>query len=132
MSMTDPIASMLTNIRNAQSAGHVDVTMPGSKVKVEIARVLKEEGYITAYEFKKLEGNKSTLTVKLKYYEGKGVIAELKRISRPGLRSYMPVDKLPKVQGGLGIYIISTSKGLITDHQARKTRQGGEVICSVA
>jgi small subunit ribosomal protein S8 len=132
MSMTDPIASMLTSIRNAQSAGHVEVTMPGSKLKAELARVLKEEGYIISYNLKKEAGNKSTLTVELKYYDGKGVIAEIKRISKPGLRRYMSVDKLPKVHGGLGIYIVSTSKGLITDHQARKTRQGGEVLCLVA
>lgn len=132
MSMTDPIASMLTSIRNAQSAGHVDVTMPGSKVKNEIARVLKDEGYITSYALKKIDGNKTVLNVVLKYYEGKGVISEIKRVSRPGLRSYKSVEKLPKVRGGLGIYIVSTSKGMITDHQARKTRQGGEVICLVA
>lgn len=132
MSMSDPIACMLTCIRNAQKAGHVDVKMPGSKVKTEIARVLKEEGYITSYEFKKEANNKSTLSVVLKYFEGQGVIDEIKRISKPGLRRYMSVDELPKVRGGLGIYIVSTSKGLLTDHQARKVGQGGEVICLVA
>lgn len=132
MSMTDPIASMLTSIRNAQSAGHVEVNMPGSKLKAELARVLKEEGYIISYKLKKEENNKSTLKVELKYYDGKGVIAEIKRISKPGLRRYMSVEDLPKVHGGLGIYIISTSKGLITDHHARKARLGGEVLCLVA
>jgi small subunit ribosomal protein S8 len=123
---------MLTCIRNAQKAGHVDVSMPGSKVKKEIARVLQEEGYVTSYVLKKEPKNKSTLTVVLKYYEGEGVIEEIKRVSKPGLRRYMSVDELPKVRGGLGIYIVSTSKGLLTDHQARKAGQGGEVICLVA
>ncbi|MFI4954366.1 MAG: 30S ribosomal protein S8 [Gammaproteobacteria bacterium] len=132
MSMSDPIACMLTCIRNAQNAGHPDVKMPGSKVKGQIAKVLQDEGYITSYELKKEPNNKSTLSVKLKYYEGKGVIEEITRISKPGLRRYLGVDDLPKVRGGLGIYIVSTSKGLVTDHQARKLGQGGEVICAVA
>lgn len=131
MSMTDPISSMLTSIRNAQKAGHVEVNMPSSKVKMEIARVLKEEGYINAFKVQE-NGSKKTLNVTLKYHEGVGVIEEIKRVSRPGLRRYTSVEKLPKMRGGLGIYIISTSKGLITDHQARKIGQGGEVICAVA
>jgi small subunit ribosomal protein S8 len=132
MSMTDPIAAMLTSIRNAQKAGHVDVRVPNSKVKVEIARVLKNEGYINSYAVTKQENNKSTLTIELKYYEGKGVIDELKRYSKPGLRRYFGVEDLPKLRAGMGIYIVSTSKGLLTDAQARKQGQGGEIICAVA
>jgi small subunit ribosomal protein S8 len=132
MSMSDPIACMLTSIRNAQKAGHADVKIPGSKVKTEIARVLKEEGYISSYVLNKEANNKSTLNVELKYYEGKGVIDQITRISKPGLRKYLSVEDLPKMRGGLGIYIISTSTGLVTDHQARKLGQGGEVICAVA
>lgn len=132
MSMSDPIACMLTCIRNAQNAGHANVKMPGSKVKAAIAKVLHEEGYISSFEMIKEENNKSTLQIKLKYHEGKGVIEELIRISKPGLRRYLGVGDLPKVRGGLGIYIVSTSKGLVTDHQARKLGQGGEVICAVA
>jgi small subunit ribosomal protein S8 len=132
MSMSDPIASMLTCIRNAQSAGHVDVKMPNSKIKVAIAQVLKNEGYINGFSVAKQENNKATLTVELKYYDGKGVMDELTRISKPGLRRYFGVEDLPKVRGGMGIYIVSTSKGLLTDSQARKQGQGGEIICAVA
>ncbi len=132
MSMTDPIAAMLTSIRNAQKAGHVDVSMPNSKIKVEIARVLKDEGYISNFAVIKQDHNKSTLTIDLKYFDGKGVIEELTRFSKPGLRRYFGVEALPKLRGGMGIYIVSTSKGLLTDHQARKQGQGGEIICAVA
>ena len=122
---------MLTCIRNAQKAGHEVVNMPGSKVKAEIARVLKDEGYISEFSVKE-NASKKTLSIVLKYFEGNGVIDEIKRISKPGLRRYVSVEKLPKMRGGLGIYIVSTSKGLLTDHQARKMGQGGELICAVA
>lgn len=129
MSMSDPIADMLTRIRNGQAARKQQVVMPSSKMKRAIAQVLKDEGYITDYQI--LEGVKPTLTVVLKYYQGKPVISLLKRVSCPGLRVYKPKDALPKVNGGLGIAVISTSKGLMTDRVARTTGQGGEVLCLV-
>ena len=128
--MTDPIADMLTRIRNAQSAGKVDVTMPGSKAKMAIAGVMKEEGYIT--DFAASSDSKPELTITLKYYQGSPVIDELKRISRPGLRIYKNKDELPKVLNGLGIAIISTSAGVMTDKRARAEGRGGEVICTVS
>ena len=128
--MTDPIADMLTRIRNAQSAGKVDVTMPGSKAKLAIAGVMKEEGYIT--DFTASSGSKPELTITLKYFQGSPVIDELKRISRPGLRIYKNKDELPKVLNGLGIAIISTSAGVMTDKRARAEGRGGEVICTVS
>ena len=131
MSMTDPIADMFTRIRNAQMIGHADVTMPASKVKAEIARVLKEEGYIEDYASIEVEG-KPTLSIALKYYEGRPVIDRLERVSRPGLRVYKRQDELPKVLGGLGIAIVSTSKGVMSDRAARAAGQGGEVIGVVA
>jgi len=130
MSMNDPIADMLTRIRNGQAANKVDVTMPSSKAKVAIAQVLKDEGYIG--EFSVAEGSKPTLTIALRYYEGKPVIDMLKRVSRPGLRTYKAVGDLPKVIGGLGVAIISTSQGVMTDRAARKAGCGGEVICYVS
>ena len=130
MSMNDPIADMLTRIRNAQAANKKSVSMPSSKTKCAIAAVLKDEGYVT--DFRMESGVKPTLTVHLKYYEGKPVIAQLKRGSRPGLRQYKGKEELPKVQGGLGIAIVSTSKGLMTDRAARAAGHGGEVICYVA
>jgi len=130
MSMNDPIADMLTRIRNGQSANKVDVTMPSSKAKVSIAKVLKDEGYIG--EFSVAEGSKPTLTIALRYYEGKPVIDMLKRVSRPGLRTYKAADDLPKVIGGLGVAIISTSQGVMTDRAARKAGCGGEVLCYVS
>jgi small subunit ribosomal protein S8 len=129
--MTDPIADMLTRIRNGQSAGKVDVTMPSSSKKVSIAKVMKDEGFITDYSASK-EGVKPVLTITLKYYEGNPVIDDLKRVSRPGLRIYKGKDELPKVLNGLGIAIISTSAGLMTDKQARASGRGGEVICTVS
>ena len=129
MVMTDPIADMLTRIRNANQMRNATVAMPTSKVKVEIARILKEEGYITDYA---VDGDvKKTLTLTLKYAGNERVITGLKRISKPGLRVYAEVVDLPKVLNGLGIAIISTSKGMVTDRVARKNGVGGEVIAYV-
>jgi len=130
MSMSDPIADMLTRIRNGQSANKADVAMPASKTKQSIAQVLKDEGYIT--DFSVSEDAKPELTVSLKYFDGKSVIETIKRMSRPGLRVYKNKDELPKVLNGLGIVIISTSKGMMTDRAARAAGIGGELICSVA
>lgn len=127
--MTDPISDMLTRIRNAQSAGKVDVTMPASKMKSSIAKVLKDEGYIVDHAVN--SDAKPELTVTLKYFEGTPVIEKVQRISKPGLRIYKGKDDLPKVLNGLGIAIISTSSGLMTDKQARAKGFGGEVICTV-
>ena len=128
--MTDPIADMLTRIRNAQSAGKADVTMPSSKAKLAIAGVMKEEGYIT--DFAVSSDAKPNMTVTLKYYQGSPVIDEMKRVSRPGLRIYKNKDELPKVLNGLGIAIISTSAGVMTDKKARLEGRGGEVICTIS
>ncbi|MEJ2360761.1 MAG: 30S ribosomal protein S8 [Gammaproteobacteria bacterium] len=128
--MTDPIADMLTRIRNGLSAGKKVVAMPHSKLKESIALVLKNEGYIAGYSTDSVEG-KSMLNVDLKYYQGKPVIDKMRRVSRPGLRIYKSKDELPKVMGGLGIAIISTSKGVMTDRAARKDGYGGEVLCYV-
>ncbi len=130
MSMQDPIADMLTRIRNGQLAGHASVTMPSSKEKVAIAAVLKAEGFIV--DFAANSETKPELTVELKYYNGKRVIERLDRASRPGLRIYKSAGELPRVQNGLGIAIISTSKGVMSDRKARAAGQGGEVICYVA
>lgn len=131
MSMTDPIADMFTRIRNAQMVGHVEVSMPNSKVKMEIARVLKDEGYIEGFARRETEG-KPVLSIALKYHEGRPVIDRLERVSRPGLRVYRRKDELPKVLGGLGIAIVSTSQGVMSDRAARAAGQGGEVIGVVA
>ncbi len=131
MSMSDPIADMLTRIRNAQSTNKVTVSMPNSKVKVGIAAVLKEEGYITDFRVDENNG-KPNLEVTLKYFEGRGVIDSLKRASRPGLRIYRRKDDLPRVLDGLGIVIVSTSRGFMTDVAARAAGHGGELICYVA
>ena len=130
MSMTDPIADMLTRVRNALAAGKTDVSMPQSKQKQAIAQLLKDEGYIADFAATEQDG-KPTLTVTLKYYEGKPVIEKIKRVSRPGLRIYKGKDQLPNVMGGLGIAIVSTSVGLMTDRAARKAGHGGEVLCYV-
>ncbi len=128
--MTDPIADMLTRIRNGQSANKVDVAMPASKVKAAIAQVMKDEGFIVDYN---VDGaTKAEMTVTLKYFEGRPVIDDLKRISRPGLRIYKNKDELPKVLNGLGVAIISTSAGLMTDRAARAAGHGGEVICTIS
>ncbi|MGE0373083.1 MAG: 30S ribosomal protein S8 [Gammaproteobacteria bacterium] len=131
MSMTDPIADMLTRIRNAQQNGVASVSMPASKLKAAIAGVLKDEGYIADCAVKQ-EGSKSIMTITLKYFEGKPVISTLKRVSRPGLRIYEARDDLPKVMGGLGIAIVSTSAGVMTDRAARARGQGGEVLCLIS
>ena len=131
MSMTDPIADMLVRIKNAAAVGKPAVSMPSSKIKVAIAKVLEEEGYIASSRVTK-EGAKSVLEIALKYYEGKPVIERLQRVSRSSLRQYRGKDALPKVLGGLGVAIISTSKGIMTDSQARKQGVGGEVLCVVA
>jgi len=130
MSMSDPIADMLTRIRNGQSADKVCVLMPFSKFKASIAQVLKDEGYIKDFSVEG-EGVKKNLSIELKYYMGKPVIDKVKKISRPGLRIYKSAEELPRVIGGLGIAIISTSKGVMTDKTARENGQGGEVICTV-
>ena len=131
MSMSDPIADMLTRIRNAQSANKVSVSMPNSKAKVGIAAVLKEEGYITDFRVDENNG-KPNLEVTLKYFEGRGVIDNIKRASRPGLRVYRGKDELPRVLDGLGVAIVSTSRGYMTDVAAREAGHGGEIICYVA
>lgn len=129
MSMQDTLADMITRIRNAQSAGKASVAMPSSKVKASVAEVLKSEGYIADFA---VDGDvKPTLNIDLKYYEGKPVIESIKRVSRPGLRTYKGTTELPKVEAGLGIAIISTSKGIMTDRAARAAGIGGEVICTV-
>ena len=130
MCMTDPIADMLTRIRNGQAARKQTVDMPSSKQKKAIAQLLLQEGYISDYSV--LESVKPQLSVTLKYYQGKPVIASIKRVSRPGMRVYRSKDKLPKVMGGLGTVVLSTSKGLMTDRQARAGGYGGEIICLVS
>jgi small subunit ribosomal protein S8 len=132
MSMTDPIADMFVRIRNAQATGKASVRMPASKVKLAIARLLKDEGYITDVVERDLGNKRKEIEIALKYYLGKPAIDRLERISRPGLRQYRGRDGLPKVLGGLGISIVSTSSGLMTDAQARAKGLGGEVIGLVA
>jgi small subunit ribosomal protein S8 len=129
MSMTDPIADMLTRIRNAQQAHHPAVTMPASKLKLAICQVLEKEGYIEAFEVS--EGTKPSLNVTLRYYRGQPVIEEIKRASRPGLRAYKASDNLRKVRNGFGVSIISTNRGVMTDREAREKGVGGEVLCTV-
>ena len=131
MSMSDPSADMLTRIRNAQATNKKTVSMPSSKVKTGIASVLKDEGYITDYSVNDVDG-KPELTIELKYYEGRPVIESLQRASRPGLRLYKSKNELPQVQGGLGVAIISTSRGVMSDRQARAAGEGGEVLCTVS
>jgi small subunit ribosomal protein S8 len=131
MSMSDPIADMLTRIRNAQSVEKTSVVMPSSKVKVAIAKVLKDEGYIEDFAVTD-EAGKPLLTVELKYYAGRPVIERLERVSKPGLRIYKGRDAIPQVLNGLGVAIVSTSQGVMTDRKARATGVGGEVICYVA
>jgi len=131
MSMTDPIADMLTRIRNAQMAEKVSVSMPSSKLKVSIAKVLKDEGYIDDFAVRENAG-KSELDIALKYYAGRPVIERIERISKPGLRVYKGKDDLPRVMNGLGVAIVSTPKGVMTDRRARASNVGGEVLCVVA
>jgi len=131
MSMTDPIADMLTRIRNAQMAEKVAVTMPSSKLKVSIAVVLKDEGYIDDFAVRE-NGGKAQLDIALKYYAGRPVIERIERVSKPGLRVYKGTDDLPRVMNGLGVAIVSTPKGVMTDRRARASNVGGEVLCIVA
>lgn len=129
MSMQDPLADMLTRIRNAQMAGIDQISMNASKTKAEIARVLRDEGFVESCE---VDGEvKKTLTIELKYFEGKPVIEHLQRESRPGLRLYRGKDDIPELNGGLGVYILSTNKGVMTDRAARSAGVGGEILCSV-
>jgi small subunit ribosomal protein S8 len=131
MSMSDPIADMLTRIRNAQSVEKAVVAMPASKLKVAIAQVLKDEGYIDGFAVR-TDGAKSELEIALKYYAGRPVIERIERVSRPGLRIYKGRDAIPQVQNGLGVAIVTTPKGVMTDRKARQTGVGGEVLCYVA
>ncbi len=131
MSMTDPIADMLTRIRNAQMVGHTEVIMPCSKLKVSIAQVLKDEGYIDEFAVRE-ESAMRQLRIGLKYYAGRPVIERLERVSKPGLRVYKGCDDIPRVMNGLGVAILSTSRGVMTDRKARADGIGGEVLCIVA
>jgi small subunit ribosomal protein S8 len=131
MSMTDPIADLLTRIRNAQAARKTEVRVGASRIKQAVVNVLKNEGYIGDYRVSS-EGGKTTLTIELKYFDGRPVIDRLERVSRPGLRIYRGKNELPKIQGGMGTVIVSTPKGVMTDRQAREIGQGGEVLCIVA
>jgi len=131
MSLQDPLADMFTRIRNGQMAGKKVIEMPSSKQKVELARVLADEGYISGFAVSDA-GAKSQLRIDLKYYEGKPVIEQISRVSRPGLRVYKKVDQLPRVKQGLGVLILSTSKGVMTDRAARKANVSGEIICQVS
>jgi small subunit ribosomal protein S8 len=132
MSMTDPIADMFVRIKNGQAAGNQTVKMPASKLKLAIAKLLKDEGYINDVAVRDAENNKKEIEIALRYYEGRPAIDRLQRVSRPGLRQYRGKAELPKVLGGLGISIVSTSAGIMTDSQARSRGLGGEVICLVA
>ena len=132
MSMTDPIADMLTRIRNAQMIERAVVSMPASKVKVAIARVLKDEGYIDGFKVTGDETRKPQLEIALRYYAGRPVIEKIERVSKPGLRIYKGKDGIPNVMNGLGIAIVSTSQGVMTDRKARASGVGGEVLCIVA
>ncbi len=131
MSLQDPIADMLTRIRNGQSADKESVSMPSSRVKVAIAEVLKDEGYIANFSVEQ-DSAMSVLTLGLKYYQGKPVIEMIQRRSRPGLRVYVDKDNLPSVNGGLGVAVVSTSKGIMSDRKAREIGEGGEVLCYVS
>ena len=130
MSMQDPLADMLTRIRNGQMAKHESVSMPSSKMKISVAKVLESEGYIKSFSVE--EGVQPVLTVDLKYFEGKPVIEKIERVSRPGLRIYKAQQDLPKVMGGLGVAIVSTNKGVMSDRAARAADVGGEVLCYVS
>ena len=131
MSMSDPIAALLTRIRNAQMVSKATVSVPSSKVKIAIAQVLKEEGYVDGFEVKTEDG-KAELVITLKYYAGRPVIERIERVSRPGLRVYKGSNAIPQVQNGLGVAIVTTPKGVMTDRKARATGVGGEVLCYVA
>ena len=130
MNLTDPIADMLTRIRNANAAKHASVSIPFSRIKESIANILKNEGYIVDYEIKE-EGANKDIVVTLKFVDGEEVVKGLRRISKPGRRVYSSVDNLPKVLGGLGIAIVSTPKGVLTDKECRKHSVGGEILCYI-
>ncbi len=132
MSLQDPIADMLTQIRNGQMAKKEAVTMPASNVKIAILKVLEEEGYIASFQMMEEEARKPKLVVHLKYFKERPVIEMIRRVSRPGLRVYKRKDELPKIMGGLGVAILSTSKGVMSDKRARNEGQGGEILCVVA
>jgi small subunit ribosomal protein S8 len=132
MSMTDPIADMLTRIRNAQAAAKAQVSMPASKLKAAIAAVLRDEGYIGDFSVMETDAAKAELTIALKYFEGQAVIDRIERVSRPGRRVFRGKDELPKVMNGLGVAIVSTPEGLMSDRAARAAGHGGEVLCIVA
>ena len=132
MTMNDPIADMLTRIRNAHKIRAKRVLMPSSKIKINIAKVLLKEGYIKGFEEEEIKNGKKDLSIDLKYYEGSPVIEKIDRVSRPGLRIYKTRTELPKVMGGLGIAIVSTSKGIISDKDAREQGEGGEILCFIA
>ncbi len=132
MAMSDPIADMLTRIRNAQMAEKAAVSMPASKLKAAIAAVLKDEGYVEDFAVKQAAGNKATLEIALKYYSGRPVIERIERVSKPGLRIYKGSEDIPRVMNGLGIAIVSTPQGVMTDRKARANKVGGEVLCIVA
>jgi small subunit ribosomal protein S8 len=132
MSLQDPIADMLTRIRNGQARAFREVVMPSSKLKIAIASILKDEGYITDFGVTEDEGNKNSLAIQLKYFEGKPVIELLRRYSRPGLRRYRSKSEIPNIKGGLGVAIVSTPKGVMTDKTAKEQGVGGEVLCVVA
>ena len=131
MSMTDPIADFLTRIRNGQLSGKAEIAAPASRIKLALAKVLKDEGYIEDFAVDG-DSTKPTVKVRLKYYQGRPVIDRLERVSRPGLRVYKAKDELPKILGGMGVAIISTSKGVMTDREARASGHGGEVLCIVS
>lgn len=132
MSMTDPIADMLTRIRNAQAANKAQVSMPASKLKAAVAQVLRDEGYISDFAVSSVDAGKSQLTVTLKYFEGRPVIDRIERVSRPGRRVFRGKNELPRVMNGLGVAIVSTPQGLMSDRNARAAGHGGEVMCIVA
>jgi small subunit ribosomal protein S8 len=132
MSITDPLADLLTRVRNGQAANKVNVKMPSSKLKVSVCKVLKQEGYIEDFSVSQATNNKQILDVALKYYQGTPVIESIQRVSKPGRRVYKGSEDLPSVLGGFGVAIISTSKGLMTDKEAREGGHGGEVICTVS
>ena len=132
MTMTDPIADMLTRIRNAHKISASTVSIPHSRIKESIASVLLEEGYIKGFSNEEAENNKSNLNIELKYFDGKPVIEKLDRVSRPGLRIYKQTSEIPRIMGGLGVAIVSTSSGVMSDRKAREIGQGGEVLCVVS
>jgi len=131
MSLSDPLGDMLTRIRNGQRAGHSTVSSPASKLRANVLEVLKREGYIRGFQLTEQGGGKSELAIELKYYEGEGVIRTIQRVSKPGRRVYSKIDDLKPVRNGLGIAILSTPSGVLSDHEARQRNVGGEVLCQI-